>query len=113
MSELILLVEAPPPLHDNPLPRLRPTATRLHSKAQGPRPRGAPWEPPQRALASLATLGFVVQHLRRIDRRDTPSTLVREYRLLLPDEKLLADELTRTRRLLESRLAARRTRRKS
>ena len=40
-------------------------------------------------------------------------TLVREYRLLLPDEKLLADELTRTRRLLEARLAARPTRRKS
>ena len=39
-------------------------------------------------------------------------TLVREYRLLLPDEKLLADELTRTRRLLEARLAARTTRRK-
>ena len=40
-------------------------------------------------------------------------TLVREYRLLLPDEKLLADELTRTRRLLEARLAARTTRRKT
>ena len=40
-------------------------------------------------------------------------TLVREYRLLLPDEKLLADELTRTRRLLEARLAARPTRRKT
>ncbi|HLQ46116.1 MAG TPA: PDDEXK nuclease domain-containing protein, partial [Planctomycetaceae bacterium] len=39
-------------------------------------------------------------------------TLVREYRLLLPDEKLLADELTRTRRLLEARLAARPTQRK-
>ncbi len=40
-------------------------------------------------------------------------TLVREYRLMLPDEKLLADELTRTRHLLESRLAARATRRKT
>jgi predicted nuclease of restriction endonuclease-like (RecB) superfamily len=30
-------------------------------------------------------------------------TLVREYRTLLPDEQLLADELTRTRRLLEAR----------
>ena len=29
--------------------------------------------------------------------------LVREYRTLLPDEQLLADELTRTRRLLEAR----------
>jgi hypothetical protein len=27
---------------------------------------------------------------------------VREYRTLLPDEQLLADELTRTRRLLEA-----------
>lgn len=29
--------------------------------------------------------------------------VVREYRTLLPDEQLLADELTRTRRVLEAR----------
>ena len=60
----------------------------------------------QGALAKLATLGCVVERLRRNGRQLS-------LWALLPDEKLLADELTRTRRLLEARLAARPTRRKS
>ncbi len=39
-------------------------------------------------------------------------TLVREYRTALPKEQFLADEITRSRRLLEARLAARGKRRK-
>lgn len=39
--------------------------------------------------------------------------LVREYRTLLPKEEVLADEIARTRRLLEARFAARGGRRRA